>query len=115
MKPSGSLLVLLPSARQAHIESIVAALTASFPTDLLLIATPEAAPSNSNASVQFVELPAGKPSWSLTAGDFASAHQVAQKNNARAILVLGPEADNQYYNMISVKLAAGSRFYCCVA
>lgn len=92
VKPSTSLLVFLPSAQQAQIESIVAALTASFPNDGLLIATPEGAPADSNANVQFVELPGGKPSWTLTAGDFASAHQVAQKNNARAILLLGPEA-----------------------
>lgn len=92
VKPNGSLLVLLPGAQQAHIESIVAALTASFPSEGLLIATPDGAPADSNTGVQFVEIQASKPSWTLTAGDFANAHQVAQKNNARAILVLGPEA-----------------------
>ncbi len=92
LRPSSSLLVLLPSAQQAQIESIVAALAASFPNDGLLIATPEGTSADSNANIQFVELPGGKPSWTLTAVEFASAHQVAQKYSTRAILVLGPEA-----------------------
>jgi hypothetical protein len=88
----GGLLVVLPSAQQTHIDTIVASLTALAPAESLVIATPDGTPSDTHSNVHFVELPPGKPSWTLTAGDFASAHQLAEKNNAQAILILGPES-----------------------
>jgi hypothetical protein len=90
-RPKGSLLVVLPSVRQAHIDTIVANLTASVPGESLVIATPEGAATDSGSNVQFVEFPANKPSWTLTAGDFVSAHQLAEQNGAHAMLLLGPE------------------------
>jgi glucosylglycerate synthase len=89
---SGNLLVVLPNAQPSHVDTIVANLTASVPHENLVIAMPEGSSSDAHANVQFVDLPAGKPSWTLTAGDFASAHQLAEKNNAHAILLLGPES-----------------------
>ena len=91
--PNGSLLVLLPSSPQAQLETILTHLTASFPAEDLLIASPEA-PPDSHLNLRFVDLPASKPSWTLTAGDFVSASQLAQKNNVRAILILGPESSS---------------------
>lgn len=91
--PNGSLLVLLPSSAQAQLETILTHLTASFPAEDLLIASPEA-PPDSHLNLRFVDLPASKPSWTLTAGDFVSASQLAQKNNVRAILILGPESSS---------------------
>jgi glucosylglycerate synthase len=93
-KPSGSLLVLLFSSTPAQVETILTNLAACFPAEDLLIASPEAPPQDSHQSVRFVDLPASKPSWTLTAGDFVSAHQIAQKNNVRAILILGPESSS---------------------
>jgi len=92
-KPNGSLLVLLPSSPQVQLETILTNLAASFPAEDLLIASPEA-PPDSHPNLRFVDLPASKPSWTLTAGDFVSAHQLAQKNNVRAILMLGPESSS---------------------
>ena len=91
-KSSGSLLVLLPGAPQAQIEAVVDGLTASLPAEGLLIAVPEEPASPRPPNVQYIELPQTKPSWTLTAGDFASAHQLTQKHNPRAILILGQEA-----------------------
>ena len=66
--PNGSLLVLLPSSPQAQLETILTHLTASLPAEDLLIASPEA-PPDSHLNLRFVDLPASKPSWTLTAGE----------------------------------------------
>ncbi len=91
-KPSGSLLVLLPGAAQAQVETIVDSLSASLPSESLLFAVPEQPVSEPKATAHFIELPQTKPSWTLTAADFANAHQLAQKHEPRAILILGQEA-----------------------
>ena len=41
---------------------------------------------------RIVTIPPTGPSWTLTAADFVNAHQLADKNEARAILMLGPGA-----------------------
>jgi len=91
-RPNGSLLVLLPGSQPAQLETILANLTASFPAEDLVIASPEGPIPDSNPNVQFVDLPAAKLSWTLTAGDFVSAHHLTQNTNARAVLILGPES-----------------------
>lgn len=91
-RPNPGLLVLLLASQQVQLATVLANLTASFPADDLLIASPESRPSDTRTDIHFIDLPAAKPSWTLTAADFVQAHQLAQKNNARAILILGPEA-----------------------
>lgn len=91
-KSSGSLLVLLPGAPQAQIEAVVNGLTSSLPAEALLIAVPEEPATASMPNVRYIEFPQAKPSWTLTAGDFASAHQLTQKHNPRAVMILGQEA-----------------------
>jgi hypothetical protein len=91
-RTDNSLLVLLPALPPKQIESILAKLTASLPAEELLVATPDELPTDLGPGLRFVTFPATKPSWTLTAADFINAHQLAQKNNARAILMLGPES-----------------------
>jgi hypothetical protein len=93
-KPGGSLLVLLPASSQAQVEPVVANLTAALPGANLLVATTEQSAFEPRTNARFVELPTSKPSWTLTAGDFAHAHRLAQKNDVRAILMLGAEANS---------------------
>lgn len=88
------LLVLLTAMPQEQLESVLANLTASFAAESLLIAAPEALPKDSYANLRFVAAPATNPSWTLTAADFVNAFQLAQKNDAGAILMLGPGADS---------------------
>ncbi len=88
------LLVLLTAMPMEQLESVLTNLTDSFTPDSLLIAAPEALPKDSYAHLQFVSAPATRPSWTLTAADFVNAYQLAQKNNVRAILMLGPGSDS---------------------
>jgi hypothetical protein len=71
---------------------------ASFPAEALLIASPDAIsdalPENSYPSLRIVAAPASGISWTLTAADFVNASQLAEKNGARAILMLGRESSS---------------------
>jgi hypothetical protein len=79
-----------------QLERVLAKLALSFPADDLLIASPDAASdaplADSHPSLRIVTAPAANASWTLTAADFVSAYQLASKNNAPAVLMLGPES-----------------------
>jgi hypothetical protein len=95
-QPDAGLLVLLACTTPDQLESVLAALTASFPAGGLLVASPlaisQVLPAASYPSLRFVDAPATNAAWTLTATDFVNAYQLAVKNNARAILILGPES-----------------------
>jgi len=90
--PGAELLVLLAAMTPEQLERVLANLTASFPAEGLLIASPDALPADSYPSLRIVAAPAASASWTLTAADFVNAYQLADKNKARAILMLGPES-----------------------
>jgi hypothetical protein len=91
-RTGAELLVLLAAMTPEQLESVLANLTASFPEESLLIASPVAMPTDSIPFLRFVVAPAATPSWTLTAADFVSAYQLADKYKARAILMLGPQS-----------------------
>src|SRR5271166_3394204 len=93
-RPGAGLLVLLAAMPPEQLESVLANLTASFPAEGLLIASPDALPADSYPSLRIVASPATNASWALTAADFVNAHQLAEENEARAILLLGPESSS---------------------
>jgi hypothetical protein len=86
------LLVLLTPMQPDQLEIVLANLTTSFPAENLLIATPDALAKEPHPALRVITSPATSASWTLTASDFVNAYQLAQQNNARAILMLGPEA-----------------------
>jgi hypothetical protein len=88
--PAPGLLVLLAAMPPEQAESVLANLTLSFPAEGLMIATPDAIPTDSWPAVRVFPIPATSASWTLTADDFLNAYRVAGENEARAILVLGP-------------------------
>jgi glucosylglycerate synthase len=92
VQPGTDLLVLLASMPPEQLENVVANLTASFPAESLLIATPDALAADSYPALRITPVPATTATWALTATDFVNAYQLAQKNDARAILMLGPES-----------------------
>lgn len=91
-KPEGSLLVMLPASTPAEAELILTRLAAELPEQEIVVAVAEKPTSEPQPNVHFVDLPASKPSWMLTTADFVHAYQIAEKNHARAILMLGQEA-----------------------
>ena len=90
--PGVGLLVLLTAMTPEQLERVLANLAAFSPLEGMLVAAPEVLQADSYPSLQFVAAPAASPAWTLTAGDFVNAYQLAEKNKARAILMLGPES-----------------------
>jgi hypothetical protein len=87
-----ALLVVVPSVPAAQLESILTKLATTFPPDDLLIATQNEVTTEVSPPLHITQAPASGAAWTLTSADFVNAHQLAQKNQARAILILGPEA-----------------------
>ena len=90
--PDICLLVLLTALPQEQIENVLAHLTSSFTPQELLIACPDASAKDAYPRLRIITAPETKSSWTITAADFVNAYQLAQENNARAILILGPES-----------------------
>jgi phosphotransferase system HPr-like phosphotransfer protein len=90
------LLVLLAPMTPDQLDRVLGNLAASFPAENLLVASPDAASDALSGeafpSLRMVAAPAVSASWTLTAADFVNAYQLASKNKARAILMLGPES-----------------------
>jgi hypothetical protein len=95
-RPENGLLILLAAMTPEQLERVLANLTASFPGEDLLVALPDAVshalPADSYPSLRIIAAPSANPFWTLTVADFVSAYQLASKNKAGAILMLGPES-----------------------
>jgi len=85
------LLVMVASMPPNQLETLLSRLSETFATDRMLIAVPDA-PADTHPTLRIIATPATKASWTLTAADFANSAELARKNDARAILMLGPEA-----------------------
>jgi hypothetical protein len=94
--PGNGLLILLAAMTPKQLESVFANLTASFPKESLLIAAPDAIadalPADSYPSLRIVTAPASNSVWTLTAADYVNVYLLAEKYEARAILMLGSES-----------------------
>jgi hypothetical protein len=89
-RADGGLLVLLAAMPPEELENVLNNLTGSFRADDLTIATPNAPASDSWPHLRIVPIATSNPSWTLSASDFVNARQLAEENEARAILMLGP-------------------------
>jgi hypothetical protein len=98
--PFTGLLVFLTAMPPEQLESVLANLNASFPGESVVVATPDSLPANSYTSQRIVTAPATNGSWMLTAADFLNAYQLAAKNEARAILMLGPDSSSLSWSAI---------------
>jgi hypothetical protein len=88
------LLVMLATMTPEQLESILSNLTAFLPEEDLIIATPDAPATDSWPDLRIIPVPSTTSSWTLTAADFVNAYQLADENQARAILMLGPGASS---------------------
>ena len=85
------LLVLLCALPQEQHDSVLAKLSGLFPPEDLLIASQNGFAADAYPSLRLISAPITNTSWALTAADFANAHELAKKHDARHILILGPE------------------------
>ena len=95
-----ALLVSLASLSHEAFDLMLTNLAEAFPDQTVLVATPDAAAGSTNVHsahglMQVIGYSPAAPSpgmWTLTAADFLNAHELAQTHQARAILMLGAEA-----------------------
>ena len=89
-----SLLVYIAPMASDQMESIFTGLTALFPADELLIATPNDPVGNSFSNLRLVPTSASNAVWPLAAADFVNVYRIAKEHDARGVLMLGPGADS---------------------
>jgi glucosylglycerate synthase len=87
-----ALLVVVDPLPASQLEGLLAKLATSFPPDDLLIATQNEIAADVYLPLHIINAPPTASTWALTAADFVNAFQLAQKHEARAILMLGPDA-----------------------
>jgi hypothetical protein len=89
---SGDLLVMIPSVAPDQVKGILDNLGDFAKTISMVVATPEGYSANPSPHLPLILAPATNASWTLNPADFVNAYQLAQQSNAKAILLLGPEA-----------------------
>jgi glucosylglycerate synthase len=90
---TGLLVFIAPMASE-QMESIFERLTAWFPTDELVIATPNDPVGAASSNLRVVSTAASNAVWPIAATDFVNAYRIAKEHEARGILMLGPGADS---------------------
>jgi len=90
--PGVELLVLAASTPPDQLETVLSRLSEAFTADHLLIAAPDLPAAEAYPALRMIATPATKASWTLTASDYVNATELARKNQANAILMLGPES-----------------------
>lgn len=90
-RAAAGLMVLMVSVRPEQLEAVLANLAVSFPSESLLIAGADGIATESYPNFTFFASPTKDSAWILTASDFVNAFELARKNEARAILMLGAE------------------------
>jgi hypothetical protein len=98
-QPTGttSLLVSLASLDHGALEQTLAHLAEALPGRDLVVASPDAAITGNVSSLRVVSYTPSAPSnasWTLTSADFLNTHELARQYQARAVLILGPEAQS---------------------
>jgi len=87
-----ALVAALPSLPQDQLEGVLSKLTSIVQPEDLLIATQGGMSTEAFQQLQFVETPPTRQAWTLTAADFVNTAEVARKHEARAVMLLGPDA-----------------------
>jgi hypothetical protein len=95
-----ALLVLVAPLPAIQLESLLAKLAATFPPDDLLIATQNEIGTDVFLPLHIVNAAVTRTTWTLTAADFVNAHELAQKHEAKAILMLGPDSGSLSANAL---------------
>jgi glucosylglycerate synthase len=95
---SGSLLVSLVSLPQEAFEATLSNLALAFPNEIVLVATPDAAPQLSADSplrlIPYTPTAVSSTPWIQTAADYLNAFKLTQDNQATACVLLGAESQS---------------------
>jgi hypothetical protein len=99
-KTGYALLVVVAALPANQLESLLAKLAATFPPDDMLIATQNEIGADVYLPLHVAHAPETQGTWTLTAADFVNAYQLAQRHEAKAIMILGPESSSLSANAL---------------
>jgi glucosylglycerate synthase len=105
-RPAANLLVMLAAMPADQFESLLANLAAAFPAENVLVATQNEFTSGAFPDLRIVLAPPTGAAWTSTAADFVNAFELAQEENVRAVLMLGPGSNS--LNAAALRALAGA-------
>ena len=88
------LLVLVTPMAPEHFKGVLANLESAFSPDSFVVATQNELPADVPSSLRVVATPQANAAWSLKPIDFVNAARYGREHEAKAFLILGPEADS---------------------
>jgi len=91
-RSGNALLVLVAALPQEQFDSLLARLQELLPPEELLIATQNAFTPEAHPRLRVITAPATSPTWTLTVADFLAANDLAQKHDAKHVIILGPDS-----------------------
>jgi hypothetical protein len=91
---TADLLVLVTAMAPEHFKGVLQNLGSAFSPETLIVATQNELPADISLSLRIVATPQSNAAWSIRPIDFVSAAQSGHEHGARALLILGPEADS---------------------
>jgi glucosylglycerate synthase len=110
-RPAASLLVMIAAMPQEQLDRLLTNLTAAFPADSMLVATQNELTSDANSALRIIPAPPTNAAWASTSADFVNAFQLAQEENVRAVLMLGPGAGSltpqALHDLVNAVLSSG--------
>jgi glucosylglycerate synthase len=93
-RSTADLLLLITAMPTEQFTGLLTNLESAFGSDSVIVATSNELSSVSATKLRIVATPQSSPAWSLKPIDFLSAAQYGREHEARAILILGPNADS---------------------
>jgi hypothetical protein len=90
---AGMLVFVAPMGAES-LANLIATLSALFPGEGLLIATPNDTSGTTYPGLRVISTQATNAVWPLTAADFVHVMNAAKENGSRGVLMLGPGADS---------------------
>jgi glucosylglycerate synthase len=110
----GTLLVSLVPLPQEAFDTTLSNLALAFPTETVLVATPDPAPQSSSGSplrlLQYTLTAVSATPWVLTAADYLNTYKLAQENHATACVLLGAEAQSLHPEAIRTLARSATEF-----
>ena len=91
---TADLLVLVTAMTPEHFNGVLLNLVSAFSSETFIVATQNELPADVPRSLRIVTTPQSNVAWNIKPVDFMNAAQFAREHGAKAILILGPEADS---------------------
>lgn len=91
---TADVLVLVTAMAPDHFKGVLTNLASAFSSENFIVATQNDLPADVPAVVRIVSAPHSNVTWAIMPAEFSIAAQLGREHGAKAILILGPEANS---------------------